>query len=184
MKLYTDRQSRVTHRLALASALMRLRPMWIDVHPDSGVCRSSAFLRMSPLGRLPVLDDQGAVVWSSAAILQFMAARYRCDSDWMPSDALGMARVCAWMTTADHAFPDGQHDRGVGSRMVGLLQAMDIQLVASTFIAGSRPTVADIALYSDIRSHWHLRSEEIAAGTICPWMTRIEALPGFRWCTP
>lgn len=158
--------------------------MWIDVHPDSGVCRSSAFLRMSPFGRLPVLDDQGAVVWSSAAILQFMAARYRCDNDWMPCDAPGMARVCAWMTTAAHAFPDGQHDRGGESVIVGLLQAMDIQLAATPFIAGSRPTVADIALYSDIRSHWHLRSEANALGTIGTWMTRIEALPGFRWCTP
>ena len=41
-----------------------------------------AFLALNPNGLVPVIDDDGAVVWESHAILRYLAARYGADRFW------------------------------------------------------------------------------------------------------
>ena len=38
------------------------------------------FKAMNPLGRIPVIDDDGMIVWESHAILRYLAARYGRDN--------------------------------------------------------------------------------------------------------
>jgi len=56
-------------------------------------------LRVSPAGRVPVLDDDGFIVWDTLAIAEYLAERFPAKKLW-PSDAADRARarcVCAEM---------------------------------------------------------------------------------------
>jgi glutathione S-transferase len=43
---------------------------------DFGLNDTPEFLAMNPHGRVPVIDDDGTVVWESQTILRYLAAKY------------------------------------------------------------------------------------------------------------
>jgi glutathione S-transferase len=43
---------------------------------DFGLNDTPEFLAMNPHGRVPVIDDDGIVVWESQTILRYLAAKY------------------------------------------------------------------------------------------------------------
>src|SRR5579864_4377588 len=54
------------------------------------------FLRMNPHGRIPVIDDNGVVVWESHAIIRYLAATYGAGRLW-PEDAAARSHADRWM---------------------------------------------------------------------------------------
>src|SRR3984885_16046794 len=57
--------------------------------------KSPAHLRLNPNGHVPVLEDDGVVVWESMAINLYLADKYGKDSIW-PSDPAARADVYKW----------------------------------------------------------------------------------------
>lgn len=57
------------------------------------------FARLSPFGRVPVIDDNGVVVRESNTILRYLA-RKASRTDLFPTDLLPMTNVEAWMDWA------------------------------------------------------------------------------------
>jgi glutathione S-transferase len=53
------------------------------------------FLALNPNGRMPVLEEDGFVLWESNAILQYLAAK-KPESGLLPTDARGRADVTRW----------------------------------------------------------------------------------------
>jgi glutathione S-transferase len=43
---------------------------------------SPEFLAMNPHGRVPVIDDDGTIVWESQTILRYLAAKYGRGRFW------------------------------------------------------------------------------------------------------
>src|ERR1700748_3549231 len=63
---------------------------------DFGLNDTPEFLAMNPHGRVPVIDDDGIVVWESQTILRYLAAKYGRGSFW--SDDPGERRLAErWM---------------------------------------------------------------------------------------
>ena len=58
--------------------------------------RSPEFLALNPNALVPVLVDDGFVLWESNTICRYLAARER-RTDLLPADARGRARVEQWM---------------------------------------------------------------------------------------
>ncbi|MNG33044.1 putative S-transferase [compost metagenome] len=59
------------------------------------------------------------------------------------------------------------------------LKVLDQELANSTYLAGSEPTIADVAAYSYIA---HAPEGNVSLedyGNVRAWLARIEALPGF-----
>ena len=54
-----------------------------------------AFLALNPNHRMPVLEDDGFVLWESNAIMQYLAAK-RPDAGLWPSDPVRQADVSRW----------------------------------------------------------------------------------------
>src|SRR5208282_5307977 len=48
----------------------------IDAGGSFGGLDRAEFLQMNPHGRIPVIDDAGAIVWESHTILRYLCARY------------------------------------------------------------------------------------------------------------
>ena len=58
--------------------------------------RTPEFLRLNPNGLVPVVRDDGRILWESNTICRYLAAKGG-RSDLLPSDALGRGLVEQWM---------------------------------------------------------------------------------------
>jgi glutathione S-transferase len=70
----------------------------IDAGGDFGGLDAPEFLARNPNGRIPVIDDEGFVLWESQAIIRYLADRYA--TDLLPSDVQDRALAAQWMDWA------------------------------------------------------------------------------------
>jgi len=95
---------RATKVTALANHLgLDCEPRLIDLF--KGEQHGPGFAALNPNERMPVLEDEGFVLWESNAILYYLAAKKPGSGLW-PSDARGQADVLRWHSwEAAHWFP-------------------------------------------------------------------------------
>ncbi len=63
--------------------------------------------RKNPNGRVPMIEDDGFVLWESNTIVRYLAARHASGSAWYPADVQARALAEKWMdwTTSSFAAP-------------------------------------------------------------------------------
>jgi len=61
--------------------------------PDAG-CKQPAYVALNPNARVPTIDDDGFVLWESAAINLYLAEKYA--SPLWPRDMAGKGRAYQW----------------------------------------------------------------------------------------
>jgi len=96
MKLYNLDISGNCYRVRLLLALLAVKHELVLVDLMKGEHRKPSFLKLNPRGQLPVLDDDGTIVWDSMAILVYLARKYG-NERWLPLDAESMAEVMQWL---------------------------------------------------------------------------------------
>ena len=58
----------------------------IDAGGAFGVVDTPEYRAMNPNGRVPVIEDDGFVLWESNAIVRYLLAKHAPDSAWYPAD--------------------------------------------------------------------------------------------------
>ena len=191
MKLYSFRLSGHSHRVRLFLSLLGIDYQEIEVALGEGAHKRPDFLKINPFGQVPVLDDDGIIVPDANAILVYLAKKF-ARADWLPEDAAGAASVQRWLSVAAGQLAHGPaqarlitvfnapfRPEEVIPRAHAILRLIDEQLTTTAFICGTKPTIADIALYSYVAR----APEGNVALTdyihIHRWLAAIEALPGF-----
>ena len=76
LTLYDMRDSPHARKVRLLAAELGIPLEKVERDPRKGETRSRDYLALNPNGRVPVLDDDGFVVWESAAILKYLAAKH------------------------------------------------------------------------------------------------------------
>ena len=79
----------------------------VDAGGAFGLVDEPAFRAMNPNGRVPVIEDDGFVLWESNAIVRYLAARY-APGDLYPQDPVRRADADKWMdwtTSTRRAVP-------------------------------------------------------------------------------
>jgi glutathione S-transferase len=178
------------HRVVLLLRMLGL-PYRFENAPRE-VRTTPAFRALNPLGQVPVLQDGDLVLADSNAILVYLARRYDPAGAWLPTDALGQARVQRFLSLAagEVAFGpaaaraitlwgypgDAGHARTVAT---GLLHFFDDHLATRRFLAADTPTIADLACYSYVARapEGCIALEPYPA--VRAWLARIEALDRF-----
>lgn len=191
IKLYNFPRSGHAHRVELMLSLLQLPTELILVDLAKGAHKQADFLALNPFGQVPVIDDQGVVLADSNAILVYLAQKYG-NGRWLPTDPLGAAKVQRWLSVAAGPIAFGP----ARARLITVfaapynpeeviayahtsLKVIDQELGATAYLAGSEPTIADIAAYSYIA---HAPEGNVSLddyANIRAWLARIEALPGF-----
>jgi len=124
-------------------------------------CRDPAFLAVNPNGHIPVLDDDGLVLWESLAINQHLARKY--GGALGPKTIEEEALITMWSLWAANecevnalavlqkgpAAPAGKQDKAVADAAIAALKApfavLDKALADKNgHLVGGRFTVADI----------------------------------------
>ena len=194
MQLYGDRQSGNCYKIQLLSTLLDLPLDWVDVDILAGQTQTPEFLSLNPNGKIPLLVlDDGRVLAESNAILNFLAA----GSPFLPEDPYQLALVQQWQF-----FEQYSHEPFIAvarfiQRYLGLpeerraeynqkkqggyraLKVMEQQLQQTAFIAGSRLTTADIALYAYTHVAHEGGFDVSGFPHITAWMARIQEVPGY-----
>jgi glutathione S-transferase len=155
-----------------------------------------SFLALNPVGLVPVIDDGGAIVWESNAIIRYLAAS-RGRNDLLPTDPLQRAQVEMWMDWQASDFnnswrvafqglvrknPDYQ-DPGAIQRSLALCSRMvemiDTHLAQSRqFMCGEGFTLADIPIGLSIH-RWRSLQQQPSLQSVDRYYDRLCERPGF-----
>ena len=191
VKLYYHPLSGHAHRAHLFLSLLGIDHELILVDLAKGEHKAPEFLTLNPFGQVPVLDDEGAIVSDSNAILVYLAKKYG-RTDWLPKDPLGASTIQRWLSVAAgeiahgpaqarliNLFPTPYRPEEVIPRAHAILALIEAALEGRDWIASVGPTIADVALYSYVARapEGNVGLEDYA--NVTAWLKRIEALPGF-----
>lgn len=191
MKLYFHPLSGHAHRARLFLSLIGAEVEVIEVDLAKGAHKSPEYLALDRFGQVPLLDDAGTIVPDSIAIMVYAAKKFG-RTDWLPEDAAGAAKVQRWLSVAAGQIAFGPaaarlitvfkakfNADEVIARAHAILKLIEAELEGRDWIAASRPTIADVALYSYIARAPEGNVDLAPYGNVRAWLGRIEALPGF-----
>ena len=190
--LYSFPLSGHAHRVTLMMSLLGLPYRRVDVDLRGGEHKQPPFLTLNAFGQVPVLEDEGAVIADSNAILVYLAKRYQGQARWLPEDALGAAAVQRWLSVAAGQLASGPNaarlatlfgvpDPGgaAQARTHALLAVMDAELGRRDWLAGEAATIADVACYAYVALAPEGNVSLQDYPRVRAWLARVEALPGF-----
>lgn len=196
MQLYDLERSGNCYKIRLFLSILGIDYERRAVDAAGGELQSEAFLALNPNGLVPVLVDGETTIYDSAAILTYIALNHGGER-WLPLDPLTLGSVIRWLT-----FEQAEGRYGLararaqklklvtplaesGSLAESLaltdsaLHTYDVRLADSAWLAGSDPTIADVACYPYIAliPDAGVSLEPFAA--IRRWMDAIARLPGY-----
>jgi glutathione S-transferase len=186
----TERSGHV-HRVVLLLRMLEIPYRFVSAPGE--VRRGAEFLRLNPLGQIPVLEDGPILICDSNAILVYLAKRYAPGSHWLPEEPLAASQVQRWLSIAAGEIRHGPAlaraiaqwgdpgDRNSAVRITGRLFAfMETHVADRAYLAAGHPTIADLACYAYTA---HAPEGGISLQpypAIRGWLSRVEALPRFE----
>ena len=95
LKLYGQYRSRA-FRVAwlLKESNIPYEHVNVTVNIEGASCKDPSYTALNPNARVPTIDDDGFVMWESAAINLYLAEKYR--SPLWPADLQGKGRMYQW----------------------------------------------------------------------------------------
>jgi glutathione S-transferase len=199
MKLYNANLSPNALRVRAVVFELGLDVEIIDVDLRGGGNKTPDYLALNPNGKVPVLDDNGFVLWESRAINAYLAS-LKPEAGLYPDDAKKRATIDQWSYWHSiHLSPTIQRivfERllkpmfGMGEpdesaiesqlkEMTQLLPVLDNALEGRDWIVGDL-SIADFALASTFHLRKPARISLDAYPNIVAWMARMEARPSWQ----
>jgi glutathione S-transferase len=191
IKLYNLPRSGNSYKIRLMLSMLKLDYEAILIDSSRGETQTDEFKQINPRGQIPVLIDVDEVIWDSMAILVYLARRYG-GNQWLPSDALGEARVMQWLAVSENELLYGlarARATLLFKRPFDLetcysdarpgLEAMQRQLTQQDWLAADHPTIADIACYPYVRLADEAEFSLEPYRAVCDWVERVETIPGW-----
>ena len=166
---------------------------WIETDVLSGVTREPAFLARNPAGQVPVvvLDDGRALAQSNAILLYFGEA-----TAFVPTDPFDRARMYEGMFWEQYSHEPyiavvrfqrllgGKAADEIEPRLMergyAALARMEAALERADWLAGSAPTLADLALVAYTRAAHEGDFDLGGYPAVRAWIGRVEAAFGIR----
>lgn len=95
LKLYGQYRSR-TFRVCwmLKESAIPYEHVNVTIHADKAGAKEDWYRKLNPNARIPTIDDNGFIMWESAAINLYLAEKYK--SPLFPPDIAGKGRAMQW----------------------------------------------------------------------------------------
>lgn len=169
----------------------------IDVGGKFGGLDDPGYLAMNPNALIPTIDDGGAVVWESNAVVRYLAAKYGEGSLWSADPAV-RAQADQWMdwmqTKLNPQFiglfvglvrtPPDDRDwpaiEAVTGRLIECYRFLDRRLESRPYLAGDEFTMADIPAGATLYRYYDMEIERPELARLRDWYERLSARPAYR----
>ncbi len=170
----------------------------IDTGGVFGGTDTEHYRAMNPNGLIPVIENEGLVLWESNAIVRYLCARYADNGDaalW-PQDVQARARADRWMdwqTTSlqpqiGPAFtqlfrtPIAQRNMAIVSQgkldIEKKLDILDAHLAKNAFVAGGHFTMGDIVLGCSVDRWFKMPLVHKAHTNVARWYSQLRQRKG------
>ncbi len=131
----------------------------VSIGGETPQCKEDWYLKLNPNARVPAIDDDGLVMWESAAINLYLAKKYH--SPLYPADIKGEGRVLQWaffiandieppmitMYQNRVVFPPEKRNAALADeaekKLLPKLKVLDDQLAKTPYLGGRQWDMAD-----------------------------------------
>ena len=169
----------------------------VDAGMAFGVVDEPAYKALNPNGRIPVIEDDGFVLWESNAILRYLAGKYG-GGDLLPADLQKRADVDRWLDWQATTFwpalmpvfwglvrtPEDQRDGAAIQRSVdetaAVAKILEGALDGKAYLGGDGFSVADLVLGIMAHRWYSLPIERPALANVEAWYEKLNERAGFR----
>jgi glutathione S-transferase len=165
LKIYGQPRSRAFRVLWLAKeANIPYEHIPVSITADKPECKEPWYVELNPNARVPTIDDDGFVLWESAAINLYLAEKYK--SPLFPTTAQGRGRMLQWafyiandveppmiaMFQNRVLFPPEKRNAALAdaseSQMVARLGTLEEHLSKNKYFGGDKWDMADFMVAS------------------------------------
>lgn len=195
--LYDYELSASCYKIRLLLALLKLeyKRVAVDFFPGYEH-RKPAFLKLNPLGQLPVLTDGDLILRDAQTILSYLAKAYDVSGKWLPDEPAAFGQVMMWLF-----FTASELSAATAARLNSLLdfpadkkavraaarkafRIMDDHMTRREFdgaswFVGDHPTLADLVLFPSIALSRDFDQEHDEFAALRRWMRRLRDLDNF-----
>ena len=198
MKLYNTPLSPNGKRARICAAELGLALEDAPIDFARGDARTPDYLALNPMGKVPTLVDGSVVVWESAAILFYLAAKNGPSALW-PADVRAQADTLRWLFFCScHLDPhystlfverfikprrqlagDEKLAAHAGETLGRFLAVVEQQLSAREFVTGNFG-LADIALACTIELSPTVQHDLSPYPQLRAWIARCQSRPTWR----
>ncbi len=198
LKVWGRRNSINVQKVMWAVGELGLAHEHIDAGGPFGGLDTEEFADLNPNRRVPVIDDDGTVVWESHAIVRYLAAKYGAGTLW-PEDPGARARSDMWTdwTNADlqpafiggvfwnfYRTPEAQRNwpairQGI-ARSAILFRLLDRHLEGHPFVGGDQLTFGDIPVGAQLYRYFELEIDRPELPNVSALYERLKERPAYR----
>ena len=196
MKLYDHPLSGNCYKVKLLLAHLGLEYEKVNVDIFSGEHKKEEFKRLNPNQKIPVLDDEGFILWESNAILHYIGNKYS-PNPYFSLDPERYGLISQWLlfgkTTIDPNLAvsryymkflgKGNYDEDQLNRLHELgnaaLETMNNHLAQNDFLAVDY-SIADMGCYPYVKLSPEGGFDITGYSNVVKWCERVEAQPGYE----
>jgi glutathione S-transferase len=196
LKIYGVARSRAFRILWMAKEL-GLDYEHVKVDFASGETREPGFLALNPNGQVPVIDDDGFILWESMAINLYLAKKYGAGGLY-PTRLEDEARAWQWsfwgMTEVERpvltammnraVYPEEKRDKAAADAaeqaLARPLKVLDGDLGRSPNLLGESFTVADLNVASILAWARPAQIDMSAVPKVAEWLKNCAERPAAR----
>jgi len=192
IRFYSFPVSGHAHRVELLLRALDLPFERTDMDLAGKQQKKPDFIRLNPFGQIPVIDDNGTVVWDSAAILVYLCLTYDTRRTYLPRDPKSFAEVVAWLGKAAGPINYGLATarrinifrspgdmataQSISNDFLGVLEG---HLAPRRWLVDDKVSIADFACYSYV-AHAPEGGIDLAPyGHVTDWLSRFRRQPFF-----
>ena len=190
--LHGNAMSGPSYTVALMLALSRHPYSYIHVNLREGQHKQPDYLVKNRYGQVPALRDGQAFVVQSAAILTYLSDSLGKFGSKQPLESQRIREWLFWQwdKLAIPLYRLRARNRGLrqfgeevrlmyDTEVKAALAVLEQELAKADWIAGKRPTIADIGVYGVVRYANEAHIDLTPYPRVSDWKRRMEDLPGF-----
>lgn len=191
IRLYDFELSGSCYKIRLLLNILKVSCERIPVDFAGKEHKTERFLKLNPMGEIPVLEDGSVRLRDAQAILVYIARQYDRSNTWFPDAPDSMGRIVQWLS-----FGGNELIAAAGARLVKMfgypldLPALQARAIASfrildahlsdrEFLELGHPTIGDLACFPYVAMAGEGGIDLKAHPNLPRWIDRIRQIPGF-----
>ena len=187
LKLYGQYRSR-TFRVAwlCKESNIPYEHVNVTINVENATCKNPDYVKLNPNARVPTIEDDGFVMWESAAINLYLAEKYR--SPLWPTDLKAKGRMLQWaffiandvepnmVTVMQHRvmFPPEKRNGALAdeadAKLQPRLKLLDEHLVKNRYFGGDKWDMADFMVASVCYSFFAMKYDLARYPSFQKWL--------------